>query len=602
MPLATAKSCKPLNEQRLHAAAKALSHHANLELKAGAPALPPVLPTTYNNSISLPRMGLEKPEQLIAAIDHAALARRFHDAALHASIRPEHPELAHIVDAMEEMRIALLGGEYLLGVRNHLQRRFDAVMAERGVQYMNPDDLRALAVVLPALLREHVQGQALPLLLRQLVAQVREHRPIAVELLDIWGQLLNNQRAYAMAVVAWLSGLLEPEITPHTYEGESASSTTESVPEHAGDVQEDAKTQEEDTTQQHTQSEQPPPQQLPTPSDDTQQASAAESVEQLIRDALGAESDKYLHVAKAYKPYTTMYDEVTLASTLASHTELLQLRARLDEKLALVQSNVARFSARLQRVLLAKRQRSWEFDKEEGMLHSARLARLVASPGQRLIYREEKEAPFKDTIITLLLDNSGSMRGRPITIAALSAEILAKTLERAGVKVEILGFTTRNWKGGQSRAQWQHDGKPPTPGRLNDLLHIIYKPADMPWVKARRNLGLMLKDTMLKENIDGEALLWAESRLLARREKRRILMVISDGAPVDDSTLATNNSKYLDQHLREVIHRLEQSSKLELLAIGIGHDVTRYYKRSVTIRDVSMLGETMSNELIALFT
>jgi cobaltochelatase CobT len=311
----------------------------------------------------------------------------------------------------------------------------------------------------------------------------------------------------------------------------------------------------------------------------------------------------YAHVnaVPAYHAYTTQYDEIIHAHQLISPDELMRLRSKLDEKLTMVRGTFAKLSARLQRVLLAKQQRKWEFDLEDGRIHPARLARLVASPHHNLIYRQERDTSFRDTVVTLLLDNSGSMRGRPITIAALSADILSRTLERAGIKVEILGFTTAEWKGGRSGKAWKAAGCPPHAGRLNDIRHIIYKAADTPLVRAKRNLGLMLKDGMLKENIDGEALLWAYERILARRESRRILMIISDGAPVDDSTLSANDSAYLDRHLREVIKRIEGDSRIELLAIGIGHDVGRYYSKSVTLRDVAMLGETMTNELVALF-
>jgi cobaltochelatase CobT len=302
-----------------------------------------------------------------------------------------------------------------------------------------------------------------------------------------------------------------------------------------------------------------------------------------------------------YKAYTTEFDEEIQAEDMAEEEELERLRRQLDMQLANLQGVVARIANRLQRRLMAQQQRSWDFDLEEGLLDAARLARIVANPTHSLSYKWEKETEFRDTVVSLLIDNSGSMRGRPITIAALSADILARTLERCGVKVEILGFTTRQWKGGQSREKWVESGKPPKPGRLNDLRHIIYKAADTPWRRARKNLGLMLREGLLKENIDGEALLWAHERLLGRSEQRRILMVISDGAPVDDSTLSVNSGNYLERHLREVIDWIQTRSPVELLAIGIGHDVTRYYQRAVTINDPEELGGTMLRELSDLF-
>jgi len=302
-----------------------------------------------------------------------------------------------------------------------------------------------------------------------------------------------------------------------------------------------------------------------------------------------------------YRAFTGQFDEVVPADALCDSDELTRLRALLDQQLSHLQSIIARLANRLQRRLLAKQTRSWEFDLEEGLLDCARLSRVVTNPAYPLSYKREKETTFRDTVVTLLIDNSGSMRGRPITVAAMSADILARTLERCGVKVEILGFTTRAWKGGQSRERWIAAGKPPNPGRLNDLRHIIYKAADAPWRRARRSLGLMLREGILKENIDGEALAWAHARLIARPEQRRILLVISDGAPVDDSTLSVNPGNYLERHLREIIGMIERTSPVQLAAIGIGHDVTRYYRRAVTIVDAEQLGGTMLDKLSELF-
>jgi cobaltochelatase CobT len=302
-----------------------------------------------------------------------------------------------------------------------------------------------------------------------------------------------------------------------------------------------------------------------------------------------------------YKVFSTQNDEVVSAAELCDEEELGRLRAYLDQQLVHLQSAVTKLANRLQRRLMAQQSRSWDFDQEEGLLDVARLARVVVNPMYSLSYKVEKETEFRDTVVTLLLDNSGSMRGRPISIAAISADILARTLERCGVKVEILGFTTRAWKGGQSREKWLADGRPPQPGRLNDLRHIVYKKADEPWRHARRNLGLMMREGLLKENIDGEALLWAHARLIARVEERKILMVISDGAPVDDSTLSVNSGTYLERHLRQVIGWIEARSPVELIAIGIGHDVTRYYGRAVTIMDAEQLGGTMIGQLAELF-
>ncbi len=302
-----------------------------------------------------------------------------------------------------------------------------------------------------------------------------------------------------------------------------------------------------------------------------------------------------------YKVWTEAHDEIIPAAELADEDELNRLRAHLDQQMAHLQGAVSRLANRLQRRLMAQQLRSWDFDQEEGILDAARLSRIVVAPGSSLSYKVERDTEFRDTVVTILIDNSGSMRGRPISIAAISADIMARTLERCGVKTEILGFTTRAWKGGKARESWLGAGRPASPGRLNDLRHIIYKQADEPYRRARRNLGLMLREGLLKENIDGEALLWAHSRLAARAEDRRILMVISDGAPVDDSTLSVNHGGYLEQHLRRVIDWIESKSPVQLIAIGIGHDVTRYYKRAVTIMDAEQLGGTMIEQLAGLF-
>ena len=302
-----------------------------------------------------------------------------------------------------------------------------------------------------------------------------------------------------------------------------------------------------------------------------------------------------------YKVFTTEFDEEIGAADLCEAEELARLRGFLDQQLSAMQGVVSRLANKLQRLLMAQQNRHWEYDLEEGMLDASRLTRIVIDPMYPLSFKREKDTTFRDTCVTLLLDNSGSMRGRPIMVAAMCADILGRTLERVGVKTEILGFTTRAWKGGQAREKWLAAGKPPHPGRLNDLRHIVYKAADEPWRRAKRNLGLMMREGLLKENIDGEALTWAHNRIIARSEQRKILMVISDGAPVDDSTLSVNAGNYLEHHLRRVIEEIETRSSVELTAIGIGHDVTRYYKKAVTIVDAEQLGGAMTEQLTELF-
>ena len=303
-----------------------------------------------------------------------------------------------------------------------------------------------------------------------------------------------------------------------------------------------------------------------------------------------------------YRVYTNEYDEIKEAKELETDEEISRLRKNLDQQLTNLQNIVAKLANKLQRQLLAKQNRSWEFDLEEGMLDASKLSRIIINPHHPLSYKKEKETEFKDTIVTLLIDNSGSMRGRPISVAAICADILSRTLERCSVKVEILGFTTKNWKGGKSREKWNLDNNPISPGRLNDIRHIIYKSADTPWRQSKKNLGLMLKEGILKENIDGEALLWAFKRIVMRKEERKILMVISDGAPVDDSTLSVNSGDYLEKHLKHTVKWIEENSNIEILAVGIGHDVTRYYKKAIKIADVQELGDVMINQLTKLFS
>ena len=323
--------------------------------------------------------------------------------------------------------------------------------------------------------------------------------------------------------------------------------------------------------------------------------SESDSSENIIQKSKSGISDK------EYKIFTTEFDEIAKAETLENQEEIIKLRKNLDQQLTNFQNVITKLANKLQRQLLAKQNRSWNFDLEEGLLDSSKLPRVVIDPYNSLSFKKEKDLEFKDTVVTLLIDNSGSMRGRPITIAAICADILSRTLERCSVKVEILGFTTKNWKGGKSREDWNKKGKQKFPGRLNDLRHIIYKSADTHWRQSKKNLGLMLKEGLLKENIDGEAITWAFNRLNKRKEERKILMVISDGAPVDDSTLSVNSGDYLEKHLKKIVKFIENNSQIEILAIGIGHDVSRYYQKAIKITDVQELGDVMISQLSGLF-
>jgi cobaltochelatase CobT len=336
-------------------------------------------------------------------------------------------------------------------------------------------------------------------------------------------------------------------------------------------------------------------------SSDQKEDSDQKKVEAIRRDQSSANRNIKNELKQKYKIFTNEYDEICYAEELENENEIIRLRKNLDQQLTNLQSLIAKLANKLQRQLLAKQNRSWEFDLDEGILDSSKLSRVIIDPFRSLSYKKEKAIEFKDTIVTLLIDNSGSMRGRPISVAAICADILSRTLERCSVKTEILGFTTKNWKGGKSREKWNTENKPANPGRLNDLRHIVYKSADKPWRQSKKNLGLMLKEGLLKENIDGEALLWAFKRLVGRKEERKILMIISDGAPVDDSTLSVNSGDYLEKHLKKTVKWIEDSSSIEVLAVGIGHDVTRYYKKAIKIADVQELGDVMINQLTNLF-
>jgi cobaltochelatase CobT len=469
---------------------------------------------------------------------------------------------------------------------------------------MVPDDVPVQGA-LALLLRERLTGQPVPEAAQGGVAMLREWiEARAADDFDALAHSLDDQKAFQSLTLDMLHHL---ELT--------RSDVLEDQPEDRNDDDGEDETQDEEAGDDSGE-EQQPAEVAGEATEGEGEDQGDEQSEQIDEDGDSEPGDDgeegmlpvrpnrpWTEVPAGfdYKVYTEAFDEVVAAHDLCDEDELTRLRAYLDAQLKGLQGIVTKLANRLQRRLMAQQNRSWDFDQEEGLLDAARLARVVISPGHSLSYKVEREVEFKDTVVTLLIDNSGSMRGRPISIAAISADVLARTLERCGVKTEILGFTTRAWKGGQSREAWLTGGKPAHPGRLNDLRHIIYKQADEPYRRGRKNLGLMMREGLLKENIDGEALLWAHTRLLARAEDRRILMVISDGAPVDDSTLSVNSAGYLETHLRKVIDWIERQSPVQLVAIGIGHDVTRYYRRAVTIMDVEQLGGAMIDQLAGLF-
>ncbi len=539
------------------------------------------------------------------AADSAALRIRHHDQRVHSAHAPGDPEARAVFDALETARVEALGSRSMAGTRANLSElaqarvRGDAILRARSAEEV------PLATALGLIARERLTGEAPPKAARsglKLVAPWIEEKAGAE--LDALALTLDDQSAFARLSRRLLEDL----------DLASAADETPEEPDEPGDDEADEGGDESDKDDEGEGSPEGGDSELRAEetdgSDDQDSSEDFEPGDDQLADGddstdsgTPGNSRRNWEMAPPtdYKPFTTRFDEVVEAKDLCDEPELNRLRAYLDQQMASSHSVVTRLANRLQRRLMAQQARSWDFDQEEGLLDAARLARIVVNPAQSLSYKIERETEFRDTIVSLLIDNSGSMRGRPIAIAGICADILARTLERCGVASEILGFTTRAWKGGQSREAWLAAGRPGDPGRLNDLRHILYKRADQPYRHARRNLGLMMREGLLKENIDGEALLWAHNRLIARPEERRILMVISDGAPVDDSTASANGGTYLERHLRQVIGWIEERSPVELAAIGIGHDVTRYYGRAVTIMDAEQLGGAMIDQLANLF-
>ena len=541
--------------------------------------------------------------------DAMALRLACHDTAVHRRLAPQGQAARAVFDAVEQARVEAIGARRMTGVADNLEAMIED-RYHRGGKYEEITD-RADAPLEDAvalLVRERLTGRKPPEAATRIVELWRDFiEERAGRDLDGLLGTLENQRDFARSVREMLSSLdmsddaaldrddddePDQDDADQDKEGSDGESDEKREGERAEvDVQDDAS---EEMDEGAAESADAPAGELPEEAEDADSDEASEA----WRPPPTRSNEPR---GPDYKAFSTKFDETIEADELCDPEELARLRTYLDKQLSHLQGIVGRLANRLQRRLQAQQNRSWEFDLEEGVLDPSRLVRVVIDPHQPLSFKREKDTQFRDTVVSLLIDNSGSMRGRPITVAATCADILARTLERCSVKVEILGFTTRAWKGGQSREAWLQGGKPPSPGRLNDLRHIVYKRADAPWRRARKNLGLMMREGLLKENIDGEALDWAHKRLLARPEQRRILMVISDGAPVDDSTLSVNAGNYLERHLRFIIEEIETRSPVELIAIGIGHDVTRYYRRAVTIVDAEELGGVMTEKLAELF-
>ena len=546
----------------------------------------------------------EEAAQLRGVADSMALRLRYHDDAVHSKRVPGSPQARAVFEALEQARVEALGSRRMVGVANNLSAMLDEQYRRQGFERITERAESTMAEAVRLLTREALTHEPPPPSARRVVDLWRPwlEGKIAKDIAELQ-RAVGDQDTYARATRRLIQDL-DLEL------GELDESSSD---DSQGDGEEAEGENQDESGETSSAGAQPSMDGAPADSaeGDAEEDGDAEADGEMMP---GASDDDPGRPGRpgtlprgrpdenaVYRAFSMTADEVVEADKLCDADELGRLRHLLDQQLSHLQSVIARLANRLQRRLLAKQTRAWEFDLEEGILDAARLSRVVTNPVLPLSYKQEQEMEFRDTVVSLLIDNSGSMRGRPITVAAMSADILARTLERCGVKVEILGFTTRAWKGGQARERWIAAGKPPNPGRLNDLRHIVYKAADAPWRRARRNLGLMLREGILKENIDGEALMWAHNRLLGRPEERRILMVISDGAPVDDSTLSVNPGNYLEKHLREVIREIERIGAVELTAIGIGHDVTRYYRRAVTIVDAEQLGGVMLERLADLF-
>ncbi len=596
-----------LFKQALTATTKAISAHRDVELSFSGDAA-----RSEEGRIILPPPPRDlSPLQAARArgeADAAALRLAHHDPICHAARRPSGELGRQVYEAAERARIESIGARAMDGTAHNLEAALVARCEKAGYTRMEDRQEAPLAPAIEFLLRERLTGRALPPEAEGIAALWREEiHARGADTLELLLQHLHDQTRFAEAIQTLIRNLTEGDEAGSEEEGdEDASEEAGEQAQNSGDDSE-AGEETQGTTMEEIEAGE---------SEDLEGEDTNVSIDSDVDMDSDEDVDETEDGAKplrpnfrdgddrpefVYKAFTKENDEVAQAAELCDPEELGRLRAYLDHQLESLQGAVSKLANKLQRRLMAQQNRSWSFDLEEGVLDTARLTRVITDPTTPLSFKQEDDSNFRDTVVTLLLDNSGSMRGRPIMVAALCADILARTLERCGVKVEILGFTTKAWKGGLSREDWVKANKPAGPGRLNDLRHIIYKQADAPWRRARRNLGLMMREGLLKENIDGEALLWAHERILGRPEQRKIMMVISDGAPVDDSTLSVNVGNYLERHLRQVIGDIENRSPVELIAIGIGHDVTRYYKRAVTIVDAEQLGGAMTEQLASLF-
>jgi cobaltochelatase CobT len=553
--------------------------------------------------VPLPPQGASDSEidAIRGAGDQFALKRRYHDAQLHQSRAPRQGPAHELFEWVEDARVAAIGSMRMEGVASNLDATLEAQCRQAAFDTITTETESPLSIAVGLLVREKLTGRPLPPSAENVVRFWRDYiEQRAGADLAALRETLHDQRRFAEASRQLISDLgIEAEFDdpPETKDESDSETVSESEQSESELSPEDASLDESSDDNEDGEGR-VSPMEMEAEIDFSDEGAEADSDEG--QPATTDEAGRIRYDVD-YEAFTRDFDEVARAEELCEPEELARLRALLDQQLVPLQQATAKLANRLQRRLMAKQNRTWEFDLDEGLLDSGRLASVVVDAMHPLAYKQEKEQKFRDTVVTMLIDSSGSMRGRSITIAAVCADILGRTLERCAVKVEILGFTTRAWRGGQSRELWIQSGKPANPGRLNDIRHIIYKAADEPWRRARKNLGLMMREELLKENIDGEALIWAHNRLVVRPEQRRVLMVISDGLPVDNSTLLVNSSNYLEQHLKYAIDMIENNSPVELVAIGIGHDVTHHYTRAVTILDAEQLGGAMTEQLAALF-
>ncbi|MDG1010863.1 MAG: cobaltochelatase subunit CobT [Amylibacter sp.] len=565
-----------------------------------------------NDTMRLPQVTrrMTRDEVLLArgTADAYAMRIRFHNDATHARYIPQGEMARSLYEAMETARCEAMGARAMPGTAGNIDAKISNEAAKMGFAQIQDAAGAPLATAAGYLVRHLATGRDLPPAAANVMGLWRGFIESQAEgTLENLNDVLDDQVAFSKFARQIIDDLgygeqlgEDPDEENSDHQDDTEENNEEETPDTDSGDQSDEQDETDTSEEQQSSDEQ---QQAQTSMEERDETDAAEEMEapdgQPPMDPPPPEP--HSDADPNYKVYSTDFDEEVLAEELAEPAELDRLRAYLDQQLDPLKGAVSRLANKLQRRLQAQQNRSWAFDMEEGILDAGRLARVISNPTTPLSFKVENDTEFKDTIVTLLIDNSGSMRGRPISIAAICADVLARTLERCQVKCEILGFTTRAWKGGQSRENWLKAGREQTPGRLNDLRHIIYKSADAPWRRSRPNLGLMMKEGLLKENIDGEALEWAHKRMVARQEQRRILMVISDGAPVDDSTLSVNSASYLEKHLRDVIEMIEKRKQVELIAIGIGHDVTRYYERAVTITDAEQLAGAITEQLAGLF-